>query len=204
MKRCFLSSLVFSAFTPFAWGQDTPTQFENDGLWEWFLAPTSVAIKGRPASKDSAEERTQLVALCEVGDAELSPQLLNIADSLPLLVCGSGGDSRVRLVAFDQNRERLESGGALSCSFPGASIHMKRVRLGDKTLKYLGVEHLTPERQKRHAAEAQEKLLKEGIELPYPTEGEAFPYRFGLPEGPAIESKQLLGKVVLIQWWASW
>ncbi len=204
MKRYFLSSFVVLVFGAVGLGQDTPTQFESDGVWEWLFRPALVEIKVRPSSTEGAEERTQWVALLQLEDARLSPQLVSLADRMPLLVCGSGGDSRVRLVAFDEKKERLPSGSNLACGAPGAFIQMKEVSLGDKTLKYLGVEHLSPEKQKRQAAEAQKELIKEGIRLSYPVEGESFPFAFGRPGKPAIESKQLLGKVVLIQWWASW
>jgi hypothetical protein len=204
MKRCILSSLVVLVFGAVGLGQDTPTQFESDGVWEWLFGPAPVEIKVRPSSTEGAEEQAQWVALLELDDAELSPQLVTLADRVPLLVCGSGGDSRTRLVAFDEDKERLPSGSNLACGAPGATIHLKEVRLGTKTLKYLGVEHLSPANQKRQAAEAQKELIKEGIRLSYPVEGESFPFAFGRPGKPAIESKQLLGKVVLIQWWASW
>lgn len=204
MKRYVVCLLVLSAFVPTTRGLETQEQFKNEGLWEWFMQPTEVQLEESPPAGEDSTERTLTVFLCEVADKRLAPRVLNVQNVLPLVICGTGGESRLRLVAFDGIKQRLESGSAASCSYPGAKVQMTQVRLGERKLKYLGVEHLTPERQRVYAKEAREKLLPEGIALSYPVEGEAFPYQFGGPDRQTISSEQHVGQVILIQWWASW
>ena len=204
MKHYVLCSLVLWAFAPTTKGLETQEPFTNEGLWEWFMQPTEVQLEESPTAGEDSTERSLTVFLCEVADKRLTPRVLNVQNVFPLVICGTGGESRLRLVAFDANKERLEFGGGASCSTPGANMQLRQVKLGTRQLKYLGVEHLTPERQKLYAKEARDKLLPEGIALSYPVEGEAFPYQFGGPDRQTISSEQHIGQVILIQWWASW
>lgn len=204
MKHFVAALLVVLAFMPAGCGPDTQGQFENDGLWEWFMEPTEIRLDEFPFVGESPAERTLPAFLCKVADGRVRSRVLNVQNVFPLVVCGTDDDSRLRLVAFDENRQRLEFGGGGSCGYPGASLRVGQVTLGHRKLRYLGVEHLTPENQRRRAQQAQEKLLQEGIALSYPVEGNAFPYHFDSPDGKPISSEQHLGQVVLIQWWASW
>lgn len=204
MKRHVVVLLVLAVFAPTTRGLETQGQFENEGHWEWFLQPTEVQLEESPSTGENPTDRTLTVFLCEVADKRVTPRVVNIQNIFPLVICGASGDSNRRLVAFDENKQRLESDTGGSCSYPGATVQMMDLKLGVRKLKYIGVEHLTPEREKLSAKEAQEKLDKEGIVLSYPVVGEAFPYQFSSPESQTISSKQHLGQVVLIQWWATW
>jgi RNA polymerase sigma factor (sigma-70 family) len=114
-----------------------------------------------------------------------------------------------RPVAFDEDRKRY----ALTPT-AGAShndVHLKGFRLdpqvlpAGKTAKYLGIEYLSPEGEKLRAADALKRAKEAKIEvLPFPEVGQAYDFALTTADGKKVTAKDLQGKVVLIDCWATW
>jgi thiol-disulfide isomerase/thioredoxin len=115
----------------------------------------------------------------------------------------------LRVVAFDSGGNRYLPGGQ---RWGGANsdLAMLRFRLDPKQLPaakvaYVGIEGITEENLKYASEAAVKRAREKGIEvLPLPEVGK--PYEFSLTtiKGKTIESRELRGKVVLIDCWASW
>jgi thiol-disulfide isomerase/thioredoxin len=70
---------------------------------------------------------------------------------------------------------------------------------------HLGVEELTPEGRQRASQRASERLRTAGVDaLPLPQTGRAYEFTLRAMGGELIRSKELRGKVVLIDCWATW
>jgi RNA polymerase sigma factor (sigma-70 family) len=119
-----------------------------------------------------------------------------------------------RPVIFDAEKRRflpvILTGGASGGSRDRAVVTLRRWRMDPKVLSadkvaFVGVEQLTTETQQIAAHEAVERARKKGIEVfPYRKVGKTYEFAVKTTDGKTISSKDLLGKVVVIDWWATW
>lgn len=92
----------------------------------------------------------------------------------------------------------------------GPIVSLKRWRMDPKILPAekvarIGIEGLTPESHRFTARAALERARKEGIEvLSCPEIGKPFDFVLTTTDGKKIHSRDLRGKVVLIDCWATW
>jgi hypothetical protein len=90
------------------------------------------------------------------------------------------------------------------------STQLIRFRLDPKTLpagqaKFWGIEALTPEAWKIRAKDAVNRAKKMGLEiLPFPEIGRVYEFALTAMDGKLIRSKDLRGRVVLIEWRERW
>jgi peroxiredoxin len=104
--------------------------------------------------------------------------------------------------------ERLRGGG--SSGRHGAIVVLTRWRMDPKILPadkvaLIGIEALTPEYHRLAARAAQERARQEGVEvLPWPEVGQAFDFTLTTADGHKVRGRDLRGKVVLIDCWATW
>ena len=102
------------------------------------------------------------------------------------------------------------SGGGSSRRRDGPIVALSRWRMDPKVLPgekvaRLGIEALTPEFHREAAREAQQQARKVGMEvLPYPEVGQAFDFSVTTIAGKKLQAKDLRGKVVVIDCWATW
>jgi thiol-disulfide isomerase/thioredoxin len=118
---------------------------------------------------------------------------------------------QVRAVAFDVAGKRVEfkpsSGGSSeNAALKGFVLDPKD--LPRDRIKFIGIEKLTREGLERVVAPAAHKKLKEaGADvnvLAYPKIGQAYQFELTSIDGKKISSKDLRGKVVLLDFWAKW
>jgi RNA polymerase sigma factor (sigma-70 family) len=120
----------------------------------------------------------------------------------------SSGLPNFRPVAFDADRHRYPLKQEFGAG--AASVAMCRYRLDPKALpaksvEYLGVEIVAPEGEKVIAVQAAKRAKKEGVKvLPFAEIGKPFDFTLTSVDGKKLSSKDLRGKVVLIDCWATW
>jgi RNA polymerase sigma factor (sigma-70 family) len=118
------------------------------------------------------------------------------------------GLANYRPVAFDARRKRYPLKKLYGAS--AGDVAMYRYVLDAKALpaekaEFLGVEALTPDGPKVIARQAAERAAKGGIEVPsFPQLGKAYNFVLTTTDGKKLHSRDLRGKVVLIDCWATW
>jgi thiol-disulfide isomerase/thioredoxin len=79
-----------------------------------------------------------------------------------------------------------------------------KVLTADK-VALVGIEQVTAEAHQAAARDAAERARKRGIEVfPYPEVGKTYEFAVKAADGKTVSSKDLRGKVVVIDWWATW
>lgn len=126
---------------------------------------------------------------------------------------------RYHPVAFDASGKRhllkvLEGGSSTGAATPGMSISQVRYRLDPKDLpadkvKNLGIEAVPADVVRAQKEDASAKALAqakaEGIlVLPRPRVGAPFAFTLKTTDGRIIDTRDLKGKVVLVDCWATW
>ena len=135
--------------------------------------------------------------------------LLTLAAALP----GSRAPE-YRPVLLDRAKRRyvpsaIPSGGT-SGRRDGVIVTLSRWRMDPKVLpadkvEGIGIEGLTSESHRAVALEALAQARREGLEvLPYPEVGKSFDFDLTTVEGKKIRTGDLRGKVVVIDYWATW
>ena len=172
-------------------------KFANDEGWVWHINPTG----GGWASSAS---NGLVMRLDELKDDKL---LLTLAHSAK-----SARDKRIvrfRPVAFDANGRRFEfrpdsGGSAEDAALQGFTLDPKDLPRRD--IKFIGVEKLTEGNLRDVLAPAAFKKLKDaGAQaLPYPRLGQPYEFEVTTLDGKKVNSKDLRGKVVLLDFWARW
>jgi thiol-disulfide isomerase/thioredoxin len=169
--------------------------FPNATGWSWQVEP-------QPASKGSQSISGGMLLLHEWkgGGIRVTTVYLDSSEM---------GVLRSRAVVIDSSgRRHLSSlGGAASSSgvsmktflFPVDSITWEGAR-------FVGIEKLTEESMRTVLAPAAARKLKQaGVDvLGYPEVGKPYPFDLWAMNGTRISSKTLLGRVVLLDFWASW
>lgn len=119
-----------------------------------------------------------------------------------------------RPVVFDAEKKRFLpvafSGGASSGNRDRAVVTLCRWRMDPKVLPadkvaFVGVEQLTAEVHQIAARDAVERARKRGIDaFPYPEIDKSYEFTIKTDDGKTLSSRDLRGKVVVIDWWATW
>jgi thiol-disulfide isomerase/thioredoxin len=115
---------------------------------------------------------------------------------------------RYRPVAFDSGRKRYALKGEAGTSH--WDVTLARFRLDPRELpaakaEYLGFEYLTPDGRRVVADEAAGRARKAGVEVPpFPVVGKGYDFTLTAMDGKKVRARDLRGKVVLIDCWATW
>jgi thiol-disulfide isomerase/thioredoxin len=122
-----------------------------------------------------------------------------------------GGLARYRPVAFDARGKRHTLRQSFGGGAGGADgVAMYRWSLDPKVLpaeqvEFLGIESLARGGPRVIAREAAARAAKEGVEVPsFPQVGEPYAFTLTTADGTKISSRDLRGKVVLVDCWATW
>ena len=167
---------------------------DSEAGWTW-------QVKPMPASSSSATKGVVLT-LNQLKDGSL---LLTAAFSQK----SSQGVYSFRAVAFDQSSRRYEfdfQGGASSDGVFLKSYRLPSDRLSTEELKLIGIEKLTRDNLRTIVAPGAFSKLKQAGEqgLNYPEIGKSYSFELTTIDGATIRSEDLAGKVVLLDFWASW
>jgi RNA polymerase sigma factor (sigma-70 family) len=185
--------------------QRAASRFPNADACEWALFPTRIS----GASSMSAATRGGFVLSI---DREAGLPL-----SVSLAHPGRQTDAPAPeyvAVAFDAAAKRYpltaisraEGGDARL----GSTVALRQFKLDPKVLPaekatHLGIEVITPESRKRASQAGQAKAREAGVAvLPTPLIGKPFDFTLTTVEGKPIRSRDLRGKVILIDCWATW
>ncbi|HUG89951.1 MAG TPA: TlpA disulfide reductase family protein [Planctomycetaceae bacterium] len=184
-------------------------RFENPPGKAWLVEPFSTQSDGRFPAMDAGHG---MVVLAEEGKG----------GELVVIIARPGAEQEIegfdsyvsRPIAFDERGKRhdLRPLMAVGSRIPGTDHGVLLERYGSdpeqlpaSRITHVGLEGLTTEGAKRVADEAAREARERGIAvLPLPVVGE--PYAFDLTDidGKPISSRQLAGKVVLLDYWATW
>ena len=184
-------------------GAEPPEQkpnFENDIGWSWHVKPRPFRLHGLFAMNNVVVDTYELK-----GD-QLLLTLARSPQSVKNVV-------RFRPVAFDRSGQRFVfnpgNGGSYSdrngsVEFNGFVLDLKTVTLDQ--IKWVGIERLTQDSLRDVVAPAAfEKLKEAGVNaLPFPRLGERYEFELTAIGGKKISSRDLQGKVVLLDFWAKW
>ncbi len=115
--------------------------------------------------------------------------------------------STYRAVAFDSAGKRHELYGTGSSN--GEFSLTRYISSGDSLpfseVKSVGVEMLSPDGWKTASAAASVEALAAGLRpLPLPVVGQPYEFKLLGVDGQTIESKSMLGSVILVDCWATW
>lgn len=169
--------------------------FPNDSGWQWYVSPRPVTF-GLNAIGDSTfivlrdlpprGTRIVLIGLSAVND---------VVD--------------IRPVVYDSSRNRFTTDRLASTSANKLWVRDFVVpydRLAQNRVAAIGVEFLTEQNKRNAIIPELEKTLKtRGIKtLPYPEIGKPYTFKIAAVDGGMISSEALKGKVVLLDFWASW
>jgi RNA polymerase sigma factor (sigma-70 family) len=173
--------------------------FENAPGWSWCETPRP----RRELGTHGAMSNISGAGYCYIFDEDKDGALL-------VYLSFAAGKSIVvyRPVVFDAGRKRYlpEPTG----SSGSHNVRLARFRLDPKTLAtrkavYLGIEMLTAAGMKVQAKDAADRARAAGVEvLPFPEVGAVYDFTLTALDGKAIRGKDLRGKVVLIDCWATW
>jgi RNA polymerase sigma factor (sigma-70 family) len=178
---------------------EPPAAFTNAPGWAWYQAP-----KPRQGFGHSG-------ASADVFGGGFSYILAEDKDGAPLVYLAfskSESISAYRPVIFDAERKRYllkptGGGGHNNVSLSGFRLD-PQVLPASKAV-YLGVEILTAKGHKIQAKEVFDQAKKTGVEvLPFPETQAVYEFVLTTMDGKTIRSRDLLGKVVLIDCWATW
>jgi thiol-disulfide isomerase/thioredoxin len=171
-----------------------------DSGYSWVQEPRPVRLSG---GYSGSSGRTNIMMLDELKDGSLLVTLVEQQSEVR--------PQKVRLVAFDADGTRHLFDRWGGSSMPG--IMVGRFRLNPKILSAEKVRNMGVEApiertvvELKQSSEAAVKRAKEkGIEvLPLPEVGRPYAFSLTTTEGKVIDSRKLLGKVVLVECWATW
>ena len=190
IKICLLASLIHTV--PM---QAQIHSYENEVGWIWQVEP-------RPAFKGSSATNGIIFMLSESKDGSI---LLTTAFSDK----SSQGVYSFRAAAFDESNRRYEFDSQSGGSSNGVSMQAYRLppdRLTWNRLKLVGIEKLTQDHLQSIVAPNTFRKLKDAGEqaLSYPEIGKPYAFELKAVDGSTINSMDLAGKVVLLDFWASW
>lgn len=116
---------------------------------------------------------------------------------------------RCRPVAFNSSGQRFQFGFRSSGATAGVALQtyvLDLKTLPREQLKFIGIEGLTKENLRDVLAPmAFQKLRSAGLNaLPFPRIGEPYNFELTTTDGTKISSRTLRGKVILLDFWASW
>jgi len=171
--------------------------FTNESGWVWHLKPS-----GAGADWTSANIEGLAMRLDELKSGKLLLTLAHTEEATREIV-------RFRPVAFNASGQRFEfsrdSGGSTEgVALEGYLLDLKI--LPRDQIKSLGLEKLTKDKLRDVVAPAAfQKLKDSGIQaLPFPRIGERYDFELTTIDGKQIGSRDVHGKVVLLDFWARW
>jgi thiol-disulfide isomerase/thioredoxin len=199
-------------------------QFENALGWTWVVTPIEKypgalpnayfekvykSLDDRPeppgSTSDAADWDPFLAFIEEGKDREGKDRGLVLSFVRPATVRGI---HKMRPIAIDSDGNRHELRAHMASGSKGIMLERwtsDAATLPASKVAYVGLEGLTDEGVKIETDAAREEARNRGLTvLPIPTVGQ--PYRFTLTDtsGAPIDSESLHGKVVLLDFWASW
>jgi RNA polymerase sigma factor (sigma-70 family) len=175
-------------------------RFENAPGWAWYSEPP--------------RKRAELGTSMSTGDVSgRGVTALFQTDKDGALVVylayhRAGSALEYRPVAFDVQRRRhqlavVQGGGHNDVRL--TSFRLDPAVLPAAKAEYLGFEILTTEGRKTAAADAASRARKAGVEvLPLPEVGRAYDFTLTAADGKKLRARDLRGKVVLVDCWATW
>jgi thiol-disulfide isomerase/thioredoxin len=172
-------------------------KFENAPGWVWRLKPNGAGTDWTSANTGGLAMR-----LDELKSGKLLFSLAHTLDSMR-------GIAKFRPVAFNAAGQRFnffpDSGG----STEGVALEAFILDLANvprEQIRYLGLEQLSHDNLRDIVAPADFKSLKDAAAnaLPFPQIGKSYDFELTEINGPVVSSHKLRGKVVLLDFWASW
>ncbi len=170
--------------------------------WVWQFEP-------RPLSEGAEGVRVERIVVTTFEEETESTQRLDERGAMAL--------SEGTLVISVKNPEGCEfrpvgffDGGRVHFTYCGAVWHPAGMYHswyhtdGGAVVKTIGLERRNLEGQKKAALRAREKLKERKEVLPYPELGKPYPLRLITDQGEVLDLSDFRGKVVVIDWWASW
>ncbi len=175
-------------------------RFENAPGWSWYYEPP--------------RKRAELGTSMSTGDATgrgITALFQTDKDGALVVYLAyrrAGSALEYRPVAFDAQRKRhqlavAQGGGHNDVRL--TSFRLDPAELPAAKAEYLGFEILTAEGRKAAAADAASRARKAGVEvLPLPEVGRAYDFTLTAADGKKLRARDLRGKVVLVDCWATW
>ena len=170
--------------------------YPNETGWEWQVKPW-------PASHSVISSSGVVLSLSELKDGKALVTMAYSASSIQ-------GVYEFRAVGFDELNRRFEferpTGGGSNGVFLSA-FRLPSDQLPMERLRFVGIEKLTYDSLRLVISpRAREKLNAQGDQaLNYPEIGKPYNFKLKTSDGSStLESKDYLGKVILLDCWASW
>ncbi len=170
-------------------------QFPNQPGWIWQIQPID-----------------NTSPLCCINGFVISREILRSGD-LSVSVANSSdkisGLYDFRVIGFDSCGNRFEFENSTGGSTENVSLHtfvMPSNRLNCDRLAYFGIEALTLDNLRDVIAPNAFKQLQQMGEsaLPFPQIGKPYAFQIKCADGMIINSRNFLGKVILLDFWATW
>jgi thiol-disulfide isomerase/thioredoxin len=172
------------------------SSFPNETAWSWQVEP-------QPAAKGNQWIAGGMVVLLHEWKGG------GIRVTTVYLDTSAMGVYQFRAVVIDSSGRRHISSSGGGASSSGVSMKSFLFPVDSMTwegVRFIGIEKLTEENMRTIVAPgAARKLKKAGADaLGYPLVGKPYAFDLGTMDGTRISSGTLLGKVILLDFWASW
>lgn len=169
--------------------------FQNQEAWSWYLEPT-LARKGVCLVSDSV-----VIVLKEAGPKEIRAYLIGFNDLSNI--------HNLQAIAYDHSKKRFPFSSLGGSSSDGVWIKSFRIpgdQLSWEKLRFVGIEQITIDNFRKIIIPKTLQTIKDaGLEaLPYPEVGKLYAFELTTIDGKKVSSQTLKGKVVLLDFWASW
>ncbi len=171
--------------------------FANENGWVWHLKPSAAGADWTSANIEGLAMR-----LDELKSEKLLLTLAHTEETTNDIV-------RFRQVAVNASGQRFEfardSGGSTEgVALEGFLLDLKIIPRDQ--IRYLGLEKLTKDKLRDVVAPAAfQKLKDSGTQaLPFPRIGERYDFELTTIDGKQIGSREVHGKLVLLDFWARW
>jgi thiol-disulfide isomerase/thioredoxin len=173
--------------------QEPKPAFENAPGWKWLLHPVeahSSQVSGGVAVMVDRDATKALIAYVALGGDTFHQ------------------DYEYRLVVLDAARNRRELKPEQGGSGETVSLHRYRcdpMDLPADAVAKIGIEYLSPEGRPLWAEASTKKYRDLGVQfLPLPQIGHPYAFSLKTVAGETISADKLRGKVVLLDFWATW
>jgi len=169
--------------------------FPNEAGWEWQVTPKNTRFI-------SSSSNSVVLMLSELKTGETQLTMAYSDSALPDVYS-------FRAVGFDELNRRYEFDKPIGGGSNGIFLSAFRLSadlLPRGNLKFVGVEKLTYDSLRLVISpRAIQRLMAQGEQaLAYPEIGKPYNFQLKTADGSTLRSKDYLGKVILIDFWASW